>query len=325
MPHKFANTEHPKISKKTFWDVFKWRFTRVAPQWPKWVDLPPHSPVSERVAGNELVVSFINHATVLIQVAGLNILTDPIWSERCSPFTWIGPKRVHAPGIPMEALPPIDFALVSHDHYDHLDLNTIRRLHEHFKPVFFGGINTGAYLYKKNKNFNTEELDWWQSIPIRKDVSLTFVPAHHWSSRGPLSVNKTLWGGFVINTLHHTIYFSGDTAYGIHFKKIAEIFPDITLAILPIGSYEPRWFMRHVHMNPDEAVLSHIDLKARYSLGVHFNTFELSDELYDQPVEDLHKALLKYQVPPQNFLTLLPGQAWGITLAHEHRSVITST
>ncbi len=312
MTHKFANLEEPKISRKSFWDLIKWRFTRVAPQWPKWVDFPPHSPLSERVTGNKLVVSFINHATVLIQVAGLNILTDPIWSERCSPFTWIGPKRVHAPGIPMEELPPIDLALVSHDHYDHLDLSTILKLHKRFKPIIYGGLSLGGYLNKKNKHLSTEELGWWQSIPIKKDVSLTFVPAHHWSSRGPFFVNQTLWGSFVISTPMHTIYFAGDTAYGEHFKKISEIFPEITLSILPIGSYEPRWFMQHVHMNPEEAVLAHVDLKSRYSLGVHFNTFELSDEKFNQPVEDLHKALINYHIPPQNFLTLLPGQAWGI-------------
>lgn len=311
---KFCNFQEPKIIQKTNWDLIKWRFTRQSPQWPKWVEIPPHAPLAERVTGDKLTVSFINHATTLIQIAGLNILTDPIWSERCSPVSWMGPKRVHAPGIPFDELPPIDISLVSHDHYDHLDIATLRRLHERFLPDFYSGLNVGAYLQKKNKNFNTQDMQWWQTISIKNDVKLTFVPAQHWSSRGPLDFNRTLWGGFIITTPLHTIYFSGDTGFGEHFQKIAEKFPHITLAILPIGAYEPRWFMQHVHINPEEAVLAHINLKARFSLGVHFNTFELSDEKYNQPIDDLHIALQKHGINPSNFLTLLPGQSWQINV-----------
>lgn len=310
----FANLHEPKIARKTSWQVLKWRITRHSPQWPRWVEYPPHEPLAERVTGNRLMASFINHATVLIQVAGLNILTDPIWSLRCSPIAWLGPKRVHAPGVGLDELPPIDFALVSHDHYDHLDLPTLKQLHHRFKSGIFSGLGVSAYLQRKNRHFNTEDMQWWQTIAIANGVNLTFVPAQHWSRRG-LHWNTTLWGGFIISAGPHTIYFSGDTGFGEHFQKIAAKFPQITLAILPIGAYEPRWFMQHVHINPEEAVLAHQALKARYSLGIHFNTFELSDEKFDQPIHDLRITLQKHGVNPEDFQTLIPGQSWVITEA----------
>lgn len=306
----FQNEFNPKVIKKSLWQVAKWRLTRIDPEWPQWVEIPAHSPLIERVFDENLRVSFINHATVLIQVAGLNFLTDPIWSERCSPLTWIGPKRVHAPGIALEDLPPIDFSLVSHDHYDHLDLATLNRLHKRFQSNIFTGLGISRYLSKKSKNLLSQDMQWWQTIAINPHVSLTFVPAQHWSSRGLLQYNTTLWGGFLLKTLHHTIYFSGDSGFGPHFQRISELFPKISLAILPIGAYLPRWFMTHAHMNPEEAVLAHLTLKANYSLGIHFNTFALADEKYNQALEDLHLALNKYDVTTDKFFTLPPGQSW---------------
>ncbi len=306
----FQNEFNPKIIKKSLWQVAKWRLTRIDPKWPQWVDIPAHSSLVERVFDENLRISFINHATVLIQVAGLNFLTDPIWSERCSPLTWIGPKRVHAPGIALEELPPIDFSLVSHDHYDHLDLATLNQLHARFQSNIFTGVGISRYLNRKNKKLLNQDMQWWQTIAINPYVSITFVPAQHWSSRGLLAYNTTLWGGFVIKTLHHTIYFSGDSGFGPHFQKISELFPKISLAILPIGAYLPRWFMAHAHMNPEEAVLAHLTLKASYSLGIHFNTFSLADEKYNQALDDLRLALNKHGVATNKFFTLPPGQSW---------------
>lgn len=308
--NKYSNLFPPKIVKKNLWQFFKWRFQRQTPPWPKWVDLPPYAPLLPRVFDRQFSVSFINHATVLIQVAGLNILTDPIWSERCSPIKWLGPKRVHAPGIPFSELPPIDMVLVSHDHYDHLDLPTLAILQQEYQPNFFSGLAISSIIYKKMKSADTVDLQWWETIKIDANLSLTFVPAQHWSRRGIFHPNRTLWGGFILTTADHTIYFSGDTGFGPHVYEIAKKFPQITLAILPIGAYEPRWFMQHAHINPEEAVLIHKILNARFSLGVHFNTFSLGDESYNQPLVDLNQSLLKHGIGSEEFFTLLPGQVW---------------
>ncbi len=309
---KFLNLHPPKLIKHSYWDLIKWRFTQKSSPWPAWVENLPHAPLAERVEGHSFVVSFINHATVLIQIAGLNILTDPIWSARCSPIPWLGPKRVHAPGIMMKELPPIDYVLISHDHYDHLDLRTVNQLHEQFKPNFYSGLDVSKYLYAKNKTINAVDMQWWQSLPLKNDVSITFTPAQHWSRRNLVEFNQTLWGGFALTTPKHTIYFSGDSGFGPHFKQIAEKFPNITLAILPIGAYEPRWFMEHAHINPEEAVQVHKILKAKHSLGIHFNTFKLSDEGYNRPLIDLKIAMNRNGINPQEFLTLLPGKSWQI-------------
>lgn len=314
MPEKkrFRNQEPGGRSLK---DFLKWRATRNAVAWPAWIDFPKPHPVPSRLNGvDTLAVTYINHATVLIQTAGLNILTDPIWSERCSPLQWYGPKRIHAPGLALAELPVIDTVLVSHNHYDHLDLPTITELTKHNQPKIFTGLGNEAIIKKTGTAVNCAALDWWQSVTLTENVTLTYVPARHWSGRGLFDSNICLWGGFVITTPKHNIYFAGDTAYGRHFKQIQERFQTISLAILPIGAYEARWFMQDAHINPEEAVVAHQELNALHSLGVHFGTFaDLADEGYEQPITDLAAALAKYQINPAQFRTLQPGQRWEIS------------
>lgn len=243
-------------------------------------------------------VTFVNHATVLLQADGINFLTDPIWSERCSPFSFIGPKRYRDPGIAYADLPKIHCVLISHNHYDHFDKETIRCLIQDHDPLFILGIGLER-LAKKLGMKKVVFLDWWES----KDspLPITFVPALHFSGRGLFDRNKSLWGGFVIKTSSGPIYFAGDTGYGSHFKEIAKRLGNPILALLPIGAYEPRWFMRPVHMNPADAVQAHLDLQAKQSMGIHFGTFKLSDEDIDEPVLDLAKALKEKQVSTEVF------------------------
>lgn len=296
---------------KSFWSFIKWRLQRKPKPWPTLIDIPPTVVPSERVTDQQLSVTFINHATVLIQVAGLNILTDPIWSMRCSPLSWLGPKRVHQPGIAIDKLPPIDIVLISHDHYDHLDLPTLKQLQHLFKPKFIAGLGINPILQTNDSRLSSIDLDWWQELKINENLSITYVPAHHWSSRSLFVANTTLWGGFVISTPQHKIYYSGDTAMGRHFQQIQERFKELTLAILPIGAYEPRWFMKNTHITPEEALVAYKKLNARYGLGVHFNTFAyLADEAYNQPLQDLEVAREKLEVSNEQFRTLQPGETW---------------
>ncbi|MBN8827728.1 MAG: MBL fold metallo-hydrolase [Sphingobacteriia bacterium] len=291
----------------TFGDFLKWQFTRKKPEWPEWTN-ENIKPSVERAVQNKIKATYVNHATVLIQVDGINILTDPLWSERASPLSFIGPKRIHAPGIEFEKLPLIDIVLISHDHYDHLDIPTMKRLHETFKPVFITGLKLGEYIKNIEKDLNVIELDWWE-ITKFKDLKIHFVPAHHWSSRAPFMRNKTLWGGFVVESKDGSVYFAGDTGQGKHFKQIAEKFSNIKLSLLPIGSYEPTWFMKYSHINPEEAVEAHILLKSKYSMGIHFNCLSnLADEEYNQPIIDLEKALAKNKISKDEFIAPKPGQ-----------------
>ncbi|MDF2868241.1 MAG: twin-arginine translocation pathway signal [Gammaproteobacteria bacterium] len=299
---------------KTVRNFLKWQFQRKLGPWPNWIDLPSFPLPPQKVDTDELLVTFINHATVLIQTAGLNILTDPIWSKRCSPISWLGPKRVHNPGIALADLPPIDIALISHDHYDHLDIPTLKKLQQHSKPKFIAGLGINPVLQANGRELSSTDLDWWQELTLANGVKITFVPARHWSARSPLNSNTTLWGGFVISTPHHKVYYSGDTAMGRHFQLIQQHFEELSLAILPIGAYEPRWFMDNAHINPEEALIAYQTLNARYGLGVHHNTFaHLADEAYDQPLSDLSLAKEKLKLSSKQFRTLLPGESWLIS------------
>jgi L-ascorbate metabolism protein UlaG (beta-lactamase superfamily) len=271
-------------------NFLKWALHRRAGPWQEWTKAPPGPPPPTRVAGDDLRVTFINHATVLIQTAGLNVLTDPIWSDRCSPISWLGPKRVRPPGIRFEDLPPIDVVLISHDHYDHMDLPTLRRLDEKFHPRFFTGLGNAAIL-KDGSVPSAHELDWWQSAPLAAGVTLTAVPAQHFSNRSLSDRNNTLWEGFVIQGPAGAIYFAGDTGYGPHFAEIRKRFGSIRLAMLPIGAYDPEWFMGMIHENPAQAVQAQRDLGASTAVAIHFGTFPLADDGQTEPLEALRVAL----------------------------------
>ncbi len=293
---------------KSFWQFLKWQWSRDAAEWPDWRDIELSSPDTSEPSVGEFFVTFINHATHLIRFPGLNVLTDPIYSERASPISWAGPKRIHEPGIPFDQLPRIDVVLVSHNHYDHMDADTVRHLSEVHNPLFVTPVGNKALL----EDFGAKrvvELDWWEKTPIPTTNSLvTLVPARHWSSRSLFSRNTALWGGFVIEAGGHRVYFAGDTGYGDFFQDIAERFPGLSLSILPIGAYEPRWFMKEQHLNPADAVRAHLDLQSAQSMATHFGTFRMADEGPEDPSRELGIALVNTQVDPSRFVVPRPGE-----------------
>ncbi len=292
---------------KNFFALMKWKFTGDSVAWPDKVDPPVVQTIPAPSIDGKVVVTFVNHATFLIQVDGINILTDPIWAKRASPFSFAGPKRAHDPGIAFEALPKIDIVLISHNHYDHMDAETIYKLEGKFSPKFI----TPLANIEKMKSFgakNVIELDWWEPIVLSPDLKITLTPSQHWSARSLWDKREALWGSFFIETKKAKIYFAGDTGYGPHFAETFKKLGAPNLALLPIGAYEPRWFMKEAHMNPEEAVLAHMDLQAKHSIGMHFGTFKLTDEGIDTPLKDLVMAKDKLKV--SNFTTLEPGTSY---------------
>jgi L-ascorbate metabolism protein UlaG (beta-lactamase superfamily) len=272
--------------------VLRWMLNRKPGPWRKWIDEPPGPPPLERIATG-IRATFIGHSTLLIQMDGVNILCDPIWSLRASPFSWIGPHRHRAPGIRFEDLPPIDIVLQSHDHYDHFDVPTQKRIASQWHPNFVVplGVRSRFEKHRIAPAGQTSELDWWQSVSLAENLKITSVPARHFSGRGLRDRNKTLWSGYVIESPSGVVYFAGDTGYGSHFHEISRRFPQIRLAFLPIGAYLPQWFMAPVHMSPADAVRAHEDVRAATSIGIHFGTFRLADDGEDQPVTELRQAL----------------------------------
>lgn len=288
-------------------DLLRWLVEMKTVPWPSWIDDPPQPPPPIRVGAGGLRVTYVNHATVLLQLEGVNLVTDPIWSDRAGPFRWAGSKRVRAPGTALERLPPIAYVLLSHDHYDHLDLPTLERLARRDHPTFIVGLGVGEVLASRGIR-DVVELDWWQELH-RDALRITFVPARHGSGRGPLSRDRTLWGGFVIDSPSGAVYFAGDTARGGFVEHLTQAFPRIRLAVLPVGSYEKRWFMRGQHLSPDDAVAVHRDLEAAQSVGIHFGTFaEHPEQAIDAHVADLAAALERHRISPSAFWLLGFGE-----------------
>jgi L-ascorbate metabolism protein UlaG (beta-lactamase superfamily) len=290
----------------SFVEVIKWKLTGKADKWPKKVIPSFPQAIPKAVMLEKMSITFVGHVSFLIQMDGLNILTDPVWSDRASPFSFAGPIRTQPPGIAFENLPKIDIVLISHNHYDHMDAETITLLEKKFSPHFIVPLAN----IEKMKTFGATtvtELDWWDSININPQFKITLTPARHWSSRTPWDKRAALWGSFFIEGIKEKIYFAGDTAYGPHFAEIYKRLGAPTLSLIPIGAYEPRWFMKGSHMNPEEAVLSHLDLQSKISLGMHFGTFQLTDEAIDAPLKDLQMA--KERLKVENFKVLDPGQS----------------
>ncbi len=276
-------------------------------EWPKWVENTSEPELPVQLGEQEIALTFVNHATFLIQIGGINILTDPVWSKRASPVSWAGPARVRDPGIGLNDLPEIDIILISHNHYDHLDLETLKQLNEKFSPKIF--VPIGDYELVRSIGYtDIVELDWWEAIEIRPGFVVTFTPAQHQSNRGICDRQHSLWGSYMITAGERKIYFGGDTGYSTHFKEINRRLGPLDLALLGIGSYEPEWFMRAIHMNPNEAVIAHRDLGAKQSVGMHFGTFQLSGESIDQPLLDLEAVITSAGIPEGEFITLQEGE-----------------
>jgi L-ascorbate metabolism protein UlaG (beta-lactamase superfamily) len=284
--------------------------TRVRRRWD--ADLTPAlRPLPAPRVTDGIAATFINHATVLLQTDGVNVLVDPIWSERASPLRHVGPRRKRAPGLAYDALPPIDLVLISHDHYDHLDGATIGRLARDHDPLFVAGLGNERLLRRLGAR-RVATLDWWQTHHAPALPAVTFTPAKHFSGRSLLDRDRTLWGGFVLHAASGPVFFAGDTGYGRHFAEVAARLGSPRLALLPIGAYKPRWFMAPVHMDPDDAVRAHLDLGAHDSMAVHFGTFQLADDGRDDPAADLAAALARHGVSPERFW--LPEFGEGRTL-----------
>jgi L-ascorbate metabolism protein UlaG (beta-lactamase superfamily) len=260
-------------------------------KWPEHVDNTPYPPPAKPAPGSA-AATFIGHASFLLRFSGLTILTDPVFSERCSPVSWAGPRRVRAPGLALDALPRIDLILLSHNHYDHMDLPSLRRLHARDAPQIvttLGNTKTLAGLGP------VQELDWWQATS-QAGLEITATPARHFSRRGFSDMNRTLWAGFMLRGPEGAMLFCGDSGAGPHWQAIHDRLGPPGLALIPIGAYEPRWMMAPVHMNPAEAVQAHLDLGAKRSIGMHFGTFQLTDEAMDAPVTGLAASAAEHGI-----------------------------
>ncbi|WP_244147679.1 MBL fold metallo-hydrolase [Leptospira yanagawae] len=303
---------NPQFQKKGFWSVFVWQWDRFF--LPHSLDAKsyPEFPVVHndgkalQTNANKLSVTWVGHATTLVQIDGVNILTDPIWSERCSPLSFAGPKRYTPPGISIENLPKIDVIILSHNHYDHTDLPSLKQLEEKFHPLVLTGLGNKKLLLGEGIQ-NVKEMDWWDEVKIGS-LQLTFTPTQHFSGRGLFDRDETLWGSFMISGKQETVYFAGDTGYYSHFKEIASRFPNIDVAILPIGATEPRWLMEPVHVDPKEAVRSFQDLKAKFLVPMHYMTFVLSDEPLDSPVPRTKEAMKESGISESALIPLKIGE-----------------
>jgi L-ascorbate metabolism protein UlaG (beta-lactamase superfamily) len=300
---RFYNPDAPQAP--GLFDVLRWKLTSRPESSPSFIPDVRQSIPPRRVAGSELRTTLVNHSTVLLQQRGSNILTDPIWSERASPLSWIGPRRRRIPGVSWDDLPSIDAVLISHNHYDHLDLTALRRLATRGESTFIVPAG-GARLLRSESIGPVHELDWGESLSLTS-CTVHSVPALHFSSRGISDRNKTLWCGYVIESRDRLVYFAGDTGFGSHFAQIREKFGSPRLALLPIGAYQPRWFMSPVHMDPDEAVRAHRILGAGTSVAIHHGTFQLADEGIDTP----RQQLIAY-ARDESFLVLKNGESADI-------------
>jgi L-ascorbate metabolism protein UlaG (beta-lactamase superfamily) len=284
-----------------FADVLKWKLTTRPQKSPKSIPVEPSVPPTS-VDSPSMLVTLVNHSTVLLQQPGLHILTDPIWSGHCGPFGRLGPPRHRAPGVEFDKLPRIDVVLISHNHYDHLDLPTLRRVAARGGAQFLAPLGVGRFL-EANGIGPARELDWGDSGEIA-GVKFHCVPAFHFSARSLFDRNATLWCGYMIESAIGHVYFAADTGFGAHFGWIRERFGPPRLALLPIGAYEPRWFMGPIHMNPEDAVEAHRILGARTSIAIHHGTFQLADESLDEPARRLRTC-----APADSFLILNNGQS----------------
>lgn len=296
----FRNQNPESTAGRSLGDFLKWQRTSRAATWPRRVENRARPALPAALESGGIAITFVNHITHLVQFRRLNVLTDPVYSERVSPVQWSGPKRVRDPGLPFEALPRIDVVLVSHSHYDHLDIDTLVRLGQAHRPLFLTGLGNRAFL-EQHGLARVHELDWWDTHE-HAGARCTCVPAQHWSGRALSGRNRTLWGGFVIEADGRRVYFAGDTGYWRHFREIRARCGPIDVALLPIGAYEPRWFMRDMHMNPDDAVRAHLDLGATLSIGTHYGCFQLTDEGIDEPVRELAAARERHGVGERDFI-----------------------
>ncbi|MDR2982071.1 MAG: MBL fold metallo-hydrolase [Puniceicoccales bacterium] len=295
--------------------ILRWWFSKGARgHWPRWIDIPQQVPPSlsassEKESPDRAIATWVGHSTFLLQTTAGNFITDPVFSQHAGPLGISGPPRVHAPGVPFESLPKIDYILLSHDHYDHCDLKTLRRLMRRDSPVAITPLGNGR-LFRRAGFQKAIELDWWENAAISTDTRVTVTPAQHWSKRLSSTRCSRLWGGFFLEIGSLRIYFTVDTGYNDQFfHDIRTRLGQPDLAMIPIGAYEPRWFMTPQHCNPAEAVKIHQKIGSKLSLAMHWGTFRLTDEGRDDPPNALAAALTKQKISPASFRVLQPGES----------------
>jgi L-ascorbate metabolism protein UlaG (beta-lactamase superfamily) len=270
-------------------DFAHWAITRDPPEWPEVIPQEPGPPPPDLVEGADLRVTLVGHSTVLVQTAGLNVLTDPVWSETVGPIAGSGPRRKRAPAIRFRDLPPIDVVLISHNHYDHMDVPTLRRLAEEHSPRIVVGLGVDLLLDEEEIP-NGVVLDWWDAIELAPGVRLTATPAQHFSGRGLIDFDRTLWVSYVLEGPGGPVFYAGDTAFGPQFHQVRERFGRARLAIMPIGAYLPRALMAPYHLAPHEAVYASRILGAQTAVPCHYGTFQQTDEAFGQAVTDFRAA-----------------------------------
>jgi len=280
-------------------EILKWQMSGSRQKWPRFVPNKSYAAPPKRVTGKDMATTWIGHSTVLIQTAGLNILTDPFFSKRASPTQLIGPARVRAPGLALNNLPPLDVILLSHSHYDHMDKPALKSLALEHKAKLITPLGNGHHA----KGHDVKELDWHEAY-VHQPIKITALPALHWSKRSLSDTNKSLWAAFMIETECGNIYFGADTGFGTGetFREAKRLFGSPRLSLLPIGAYEPRWFMAPQHMNPQEAVMAHQLLGSKQSMAIHHGTVQLTDEAIDAPVLALDQALAGAHLSRKDFL-----------------------
>jgi L-ascorbate metabolism protein UlaG (beta-lactamase superfamily) len=305
---RFFNNS-PPTRDKSLRDLLRWRRTSRPAPWPAKAPVALVMPVARSAATR---ITIVGHATVLIQTCGLNIISDPVWSERASPLSFVGPKRVSPPSIAFDDLPPIDVVLLSHNHYDHLDVATLGRLVARDDPVILTPLGNDAIVRRSIPRARLAGGDWWDRRRIADDVEVAFVPAQHWSARGAFDRRMALWCGFAVRAGGELIYFAGDTGYGDGsvFDAIRRRIGSPDVALLPIGAYAPRWFMAEQHVNPDEAIMIFEALQAQCAIGIHWGVFRLSDDGWAEPREALARALAERKIEPGRFQAGEPGYVW---------------
>ena len=296
-------------------DLLKWKLFEKRAVWPKkYASLFPAVSPKASLPLDEFTVTMVGHATLLIQMGGLNILTDPVYSERASPIDYIGPKRHNPPGIFFEALPKIDIILVTHNHYDHLDLQTLSKLVRRDNPKIYTPLGNDKIIEASIVTADIQTGDWGDEFKYNSDLKIHFEPCQHWSARGTSDRRMALWSAFVLESVSHKVYHVGDTGFGKgnNYREVAKKYGGLDVAILPIGAYEPRWFMKSSHQNPREAVTGLKLCKANYGLGHHWGTFQLTNEEVDAPEKALAKALKKQVLDQDRFIAMRPGQVWKL-------------
>ena len=289
-------------------DLLRWWTTSPRRAWPRQVTRQSFPALPAILPRGTAGVTHIGHATVLLRLGDRTVLTDPVFASHAGPLGRFGPPRVIAPGIALDRLPRIDVVFVSHSHYDHLDVASLRQLERRYAPLFVTCLGLKRSLTRYGLG-RVVELDWWEQTHLG-DLTITVTPAQHWSKRGLFDLRRSLWGGCYLHARGAArVFFAGDTGYASHFAAIRERLGAPDVALLPIGAYEPRWFMRDAHMNPEDAVLAHRDLAARVSAPIHYGTFRLTDEGFDEPLEDLTSALTAHGLSLAAFRRLAVGES----------------